>query len=234
MTAPEMLRLSLRECRLILERLVQAAGVPAGLLLSVRDCALYSALLPGPGLVGIAEQLARLRAPPAAPCRIVVEAPRLVIDCGGRHAWLVAETLLDLAIDRLRRGEEAELHAVGIGEAGELRVVTGLAEPHGLEAAAIDANGEMTLRLRPRAANAPSLLDHLRHEGLAASPDIWWPPYHASHAALAPDTLESRRHSGTIRVEADGRIVGRNDEDETDLSMLAPGRPHSEIVPSAS
>ena len=37
---------------------------------------------------------------------------------------------------------------------------------------------------------------------------------------LAPDSFESRRHAGTIRVEADGRIIGRNDEDETDLSLL--------------
>ena len=44
---------------------------------------------------------------------------------------------------------------------------------------------------------------------------------HASHEALAPDSFESRRHAGTIRVEADGRITGRNDEDETDLAMLA-------------
>lgn len=51
---------------------------------------------------------------------------------------------------------------------------------------------------------------------------MWWPLYKASLEALAPDSFESRRHAGTVRVEADGRIVGRVDEDETDLAMLTP------------
>jgi hypothetical protein len=63
-------------------------------------------------------------------------------------------------------------------------------------------------------------LDRLRIEGISVASEIWWPLYHASHEALAPDSFESRRHAGTIRVEADGRIVGRNEEDETDLSLL--------------
>jgi hypothetical protein len=51
-----------------------------------------------------------------------------------------------------------------------------------------------------------------------------------------PDSFESRRHAGTVRVEADGRVVGRNDEDETDLSMLTadPSRLQPNPVSSAS
>jgi len=78
------------------------------------------------------------------------------------------------------------------------------------------------LSVARRPAATPKLIDKMRRDGMSASAEIWWPLYRASHEALAPDSFESRRHAGTIRVEANGRIVGRNDEDETDLAMLAP------------
>ncbi|MFI4994851.1 MAG: hypothetical protein ACHQAQ_03590 [Hyphomicrobiales bacterium] len=236
MTSCAMLQLSLRECLLILERLVQAAGVPPGLLPSVRDCALYSAVLPGPGFGGITGQLALLRGSPAEPLCIQTEQPRLVVDCGGQHAWLVAETLVDLAVDRLRRGGVGEVCSVGVAEPGELRVVAGLAERHRLCATIADEGHGIALRLAPRPAARPTLLDRIRLEGFRAASDTWWPLYRASHDALAPDSFESRRHAGTIRIEADGRIVGRNDEDETDLTMLVsdPARIRSDVVPSVS
>ncbi|HEV2677361.1 MAG TPA: hypothetical protein VGV37_22725 [Aliidongia sp.] len=217
----DLLILSLRETRLILERLVQAAGAPPGLLPSVRDCALYSAILPGDGFAGIAAQLERLGANKPAPLRIVAEQPMMTVDCGNQHAWLVADGLLDLAVDQSRRTGQADVKALHLVAPEELRIVAGLAERYGLEATAAPDGDGVLIRISPRPVARLSLLDKLRFDGVPVSAATWWPLYEASHAALAPDSFESRRHAGTVRVEADGRIVGRPDEDETDLSMLA-------------
>ncbi len=226
MTAADTLVLSLRESRLILERLVQAAGVPPGLLPAVRDCALASAALPGPGFAGIAAQIERLRRSRVQPLTVLAEAPDLVVGAAGQHAWLVADALLDLAVERQRCGGDGAVVAAEVAAPEELRVVAALAERYGLDAEAEAEGARTRLRVHPRPAAAPTLLDHIRRSGIATTGAVWWPLYHASHAALAPDSFESRRHAGTVRVEADGRVVGRNDEDETDLAMLAadPGR----------
>jgi hypothetical protein len=221
MTTPDLLILSLRECRLILERLVQAAGTPPGLLPSVRDAALYSALLPGAGFAAIPAQLDLLRSSRPGPLRLVAEQPILTVDCGHQHAWLVADGLLDLAVDQFRRTGEGDVRAVRLMAPEEMRIVAGQAERYDLEAAAVPNQGGMLIRVSPRPTARLSLLDKIRLDGVRVSPEVWWPLYEASHAALAPDSFESRRHAGTVRVEADGRIVGRPDEDETDLTMLA-------------
>ena len=215
------LRLSLREIRLIVERLVQAAGTPPGLLLSVRDAAVASAVLPIAGFGGLGAEIARLVAVPPRPLRISGDAATTVVDAGGQHAWFVAEAVLDIAIEFFRLHGSASVLVRNLANPSELGVVSALAEKHGLAATVAETGGEIRLTVQQRAADAASLLDRVRRDGVIADPEIWWPLYHASHEALAPDSFESRRHAGTIRVEADGRIVGRNDEDETDLSMLA-------------
>jgi len=236
MMPSDTLILSVRELQLILERLVQAAGTPGGLLPSVRDCAFYSAVLPGPGLSGIAQQIEQLRASGVAPLADVSTDGELTIDCAGQHAWMVAETLLDLAVERFRLTGRGEVLALNLTEPPELRVVSGLAERFGLTALVEPKGNGVQVSLTTRAAAKRSAIDVVRHDGLSAAASSWWPLYQASHDALMPDSFESRRHAGTVRVEADGRVVGRNDEDETDLSMLTadPSRLQPNPVSSAS
>jgi hypothetical protein len=221
---------SLRESRLILERLVQAASVPPGLLPSVRDCALYSAALPGPGFTGMADRIEALRATRPAPLHFVER----IVYCGGQHAWYAAETLLDLAIEQFLTTGRGEVAAVNLTQPGELRVVTGLAEAHGLAASARIEGARALVTVTARPASRQSLLDQIRRQGIPVAPETWWQLYHASHEALAPDSFESRRHAGTVRVEADGRIVGRNDEDETDLAMLAADPSRLRLTPAST
>jgi hypothetical protein len=227
MTASDTIRLTLREIRLILERLVQAAGTPAGLLPSVRDCAVYSVVMPGPGLAGIARQIELLRASRFAPLRMAGELPEPTIDCAGQHAWPVAENLLDLAVEQFRLTGHGRVIAVNVAEPCELRVVAGLAERFDLSAGVETASQTIVLEVAARPVSRRGILDTVRHQGIAVAASSWWPLYQASHDALMPDSYASRRHAGTIRVEADGRIVGRNDEDETDLAMLTPNDPSS-------
>lgn len=236
MMPSDTLILSVRELRLILERLVQAAGTPGGLLHSVRDCAFYSAVLPGPGLAGIAQQIEHLRASRIAPLDDVGSGETLTIDCVGQHAWTVAETLLDLAAERFRLTGKGAVLALNLTEAAELRVVCGLAERFGLTADIEPKGDGVQISVAARPSAMRSTIDMVRRDGFAAAASSWWPLYHASHDALMPDSFESRRHAGTVRVEADGRVIGRNDEDETDLSMLTadPSRLHATPVSSAS
>jgi hypothetical protein len=222
MSPAPLLRLSLRECRLILERLVQAAGAPSGMLHAVRDCALYSAILPGRGLAEMPLRLKALRGSAPAPIRLDEGGGAIIAEAQGQHAWYAAHALIDLAVERFRTRGEGRLIATNLCEPGELRVVAGLAERHGLAAALERSENKWALSVSPRPAAAQTWLERLIHEGFMVPAEIWRPLYEASHEALAPDSFESRRHAGTIRVEADGRIVGRNDEDETDLALLAP------------
>ena len=63
--------------------------------------------------------------------------------------------------------------------------------------------------------------------GLVVNAALWWELYHRSADALAPDSYMSRRHAGPIIVEADGKVIGRQDEDETDFSLLLADAPKS-------
>jgi hypothetical protein len=236
MTTSSLMTVTLRESRLILERLVQAAGVPPGLLPSVRDCALYSAALPGPGFVDLADRIGMLRQTRPAPLQLVAEDPLPTVDGAGQHAWYAAETLLSLAIEQFLRSGRGGVLVRNVAEPGELRVVAGLAEAHGVRAEAVSRGTDMVLCVSRRPAAEQPLLDRIRRQGLPVESATWWRLYHASHEALTPDSFESRRHAGTIRVEADGRVVGRHDEDETDLAMLAadPSRLRISPVSTAS
>lgn len=228
------LRLTLREIRLIIERLVQAAGVPPGLLFAARDAAVISAVLPVAGFANLSAEIAALAASTAKPAKLSEgEDGVLRVDVAGQHPWLVAEALLDLAIEQFRLTGHGEVLARGAVSPREFGIVAGLAEKHGLAASCSETAEGVLLQIRPCSAHATRLLDRIRHKGCTVEAGLWWPLYHASHEALAPDSFESRRHAGTIRVEADGRIVGRNDEDETDLSMLAadPVRLRSASIP---
>lgn len=215
-----MLRLTLREIRLITERLVQAHAAPPGVLASVRDCAMYSAVLPVAGFAGLPNQLSALRAN-AVRSLTLEEDSTAIVDGGGQHAWFAAPTVLDLAIERFRLAGRRDTYVRNVASPDELSVVAGLAEHHGLTASASRTGDGAIVRVAARDHDKATVLDRLRREGILVDAALWWPLYHASHDALLPDSFESRRHAGTIRVEADGRIVGRNDEDETDLAMLA-------------
>lgn len=215
----DVLTISLREARLILERLVQAGGCPPGLLIAAREAALAAALSAPDGFERLEDWLAEFRrSAPAA----IAPPPRgagAVIACGGQHAFYCAQAVLDLAVDADRRGEGVVV-AVDIGAPSAFAGTRVLAEAHRMIATLTPEAGGVRIDLSPAPADAPTRLDLMRRDGAPVPAATWWRLYEASKDALAPDSFESRRHAGTVRVEADGTLVGRNDEDETDLSML--------------
>ncbi len=223
------LQVSLRESRLVLERLMQVTRVEPGLVPSLRDCALYSAALGLGGFPELLRHLDLLRAAKPIGLRILDGADTpppdtLVADCTGQHAWIAAPALVDLCVERHRRGLPGVLVAQNLTEMSELHIAGALAEAHGLSAtvAAEEQDGGTAVRLsvQSRADGHPTVLDTIRRHGIAVEADLWWRLFHLANEALAPDSFTSRRHAGAIMVTADGRVVGRQDEDDTDLSLL--------------
>ncbi|WP_322045681.1 hypothetical protein [Paraburkholderia sp. J67] len=220
----DLITVSLRESRMVLERLMQVARVDEGLVPALRDCALYSTALGADGFIHLTNNLGQLQE--RKPQAVLIDttddaAPR--VRCAGQHAWLVALTLVDLAADALQAGRGASFVVEDVSEAQELCVVTALAQPHGLEAT-LEAHGN-TQRVTFRFAGeqGESTLARIVREGLRVERAYWWTLFHRANDALAPDSYESRRHAGPIIVDAQGRVIGRTDEDETDLSMLYTG-----------
>jgi hypothetical protein len=214
---------SLREMRMVFERLLQVTRIESGLVPALRDCALYSAALGLGGFASLAQTLEAIsKADPRA-----LSLDGLTIDCGGQHAWLAADAALDVATENLRTGGAGIVTVRNAADLGELRVVEALAQRFGLKAIVTIGATAATIAVSP--ATDPSeiaTLDAIRRNGVRVEAALWWTLYHRSADALAPDSYLSRRHAGPIIVEADGKVIGRQDEDETDFSLLladAPG-----------
>nr|WP_249729746.1 hypothetical protein [Chelatococcus sp. YT9] len=232
------MRASLRESRMVLERLMQVVRIDEGLVPSLRDCALYSAALGLGGFPAVSAHLELLRGATPTDVRLISDAP-LTIDGAGQHAWAVAEAVVDLLVAQARSAsavpETGEAWVLNVAEPGELGVVAAIARKHGFTTELHDGEGEAGIRivLRPASADELDPLQRIRLDGLPVARDLWWRLFHRANEALAADTVESRRHAGPIRVEEDGRIIGRQDDDETDFSLLV-GPAASAHAPSAA
>lgn len=224
---PTSMTVSLREMRMVFERLLQVTRIESGIVPALRDCALYSAAL---GLGGFSRLMTTLESiSKAIPKALTLDSSDdLVIDCGGQHAWLAADAALDLAVDNLKTGGSGIVTVRNAAEIDELRVIEALAQRFGLKATVAVSADRAAIAVTP--ATDPkdiALLDRIRRNGVAVDAATWWELYHRSAQALAPDSYLSRRHAGPIIVEADGKVIGRQDEDETDFSLLLADAPKS-------
>ncbi|HLJ72288.1 MAG TPA: hypothetical protein VKU03_13290, partial [Roseiarcus sp.] len=109
--ASDPMRATLRESRMVVERLCQSIGVPDGVLRSVTDCGVYSAALGLSGYPGFERQLALLQRDAAGQMSARQERERIFFDGGGRHAWFAAEPALDLLVSVYRIAGAAEMVA---------------------------------------------------------------------------------------------------------------------------
>lgn len=111
------LRLSLRELRLVTERLLQAQGLALGAVPAVRDVVLHAQAAGLPALEYLAEGLSEADRAGSGRVEIAAEAPgALVVDCLGQSALVVAPALLDLL--QAEPGERVVLWAGRIARAG--------------------------------------------------------------------------------------------------------------------
>ncbi|MDI6025638.1 hypothetical protein QBK99_05395 [Corticibacterium sp. UT-5YL-CI-8] len=212
---------SLRENRLVMERLVQWKGVTPGLIFSVMDCAVFALALDLISHTDIEMHLDQLAAPS---CKVSVSdtEERIVVDAGGRHAWLIAESALDLAIAAYRVGGP-EVIVTNIAESDQLGVVAAIAEKHHLSAVVEQDVDGWRIVVSHENAGHQSALDLIRRKGIEASHKRWFELLALSSNALATDTLVSRTHTGSFIINPDGSVIGRREHEfayDDDISML--------------
>ena len=236
------LHVSVREARLTLDRIFLAAGVPDGMVPSVRDHALASAALHLGGWPMVRDRHAAIGAGDASQVRLAIDDGRPCIDAADTHAWLAGPAILDLCVDAAQRSGRATFHVRNVADPGELAVLVPLCHRHGARVAirpgdrsahaatATKGQGridtptlvlDITMTEPPRTRSEwDPVLDRALHEGLEVDTALWWELHHLSNRALSPDTVESRRHAGPVIVTADGQVIGRPVDDDTDFSLL--------------
>lgn len=218
----EVMHATLRESRMVVERLCQSMGVKDGILRSVTDCGVFSAALGLSGFAGLERQLELLKTIAVENIAVADDGDAIVLDAAGEHAWVVAEPALDLAAAAYRLTGLGAVTIVNTTEPAELGVLRALAEKHHLQAEVEIAGGGCVATLSDRPAGTPTVLDRIVSEGIAVSRELWFRLFHRSHDALAADTVISRTHTGSIIVKPDGTVIGKEDPEfvDMDLSML--------------
>ncbi|ARP94130.1 hypothetical protein [Bordetella genomosp. 13] len=225
------LTLSVREVRLIVDRILLTLDVPSGLVPSLRDTILASQHLGKAGFLGLHDEsrLAALRDSVGrlGQVRCRDEHEVLHLDAAGMHAWLVLPTWCDLLVDAARRRRVLRSRLTNVQEASELAVLAVLAARHGVAVDLSVEDGAAGARVTADTPPADSLaqrdplLWQAIKQGYAVHESAWWPLYHASKRALSPDSVASRRHAGPTLVLDDGTIVGRAPaDDDTDIALL--------------
>lgn len=204
--------MSVRECRLILERLLVAAGLAPGEVPAARD-ALLAAEIHGLGLLEYIH--AQPLTIPPQPVSFDETGTTVSVDGAGRLSALLLPALRDLILERgtvkiLVRNVTAPrllqaLESVPELDSTHIRVNVTSPESATLEAAPGDAAQQQAAR-EQRITNA-------RLNGLTVPGTVWLDLYQRSNAALHTESARTRRHAGHKDVDETGRIVKPMDDD---------------------
>jgi hypothetical protein len=219
--------MSVRECRLILERLLVASGALPGEVPAARD-ALLAAEVHGLGLLQLIHaQPLRL---PSEPVRFDETGPAVVVvDGAGRLSALLIPALRDIILERrtveMRIGNVTApelLQALdSVPELDSSRIsVTVTASSEAIVSSSPADVAETAARLSARSQRVTDA--HLN--GLPVPGVVWLELYQRSNAALLGESAETRSHAGYKDVDETGRIVKQMDDDvdvEFALQQLA-------------
>jgi hypothetical protein len=208
-------------------RILLTCGVSSGAVHAVTECILASECAGHGGFAALLEAYADLRMHAFDRIRLTDVDPRtLEVDGGENHAWILAPTLIDLAVDVARRQGAAYLRVRNLRAAGELAIVPHLARRHGAIAKVTTDESSASLEVSngspPRRPEQwdPLLMQALQ-EGYPVSESLWRNLHALSNGALAPDSVVSRRHAGPVILLDDGTVLGRQpSDDDYDPNML--------------
>ncbi len=216
MSQSETMQLSVREVRMIVERILLASGVPQGFIPDVRDVVMYSHAM---ALGGLSLFQQRFVTTPSLPLsRMNIEGD--TFDGGGNHAWMVAPSAVDFAIASHRNGGGA-LTVRNVRDIAEFRLLEGFAGRYGASAEVTLKDDTAVVQVNGDAGLPDAILEKAFATGMPVPHALWHELYAFSHKALAKDSAVSRRHAGPVMVDAEGRVHGR-DDDDSDFAFLFP------------
>jgi hypothetical protein len=222
----EQINVTLRECRMVLERILLQTRIHPGSIAAVREHILRSELRGLGGFAGLLEQLPELQSAHLTQKFELADRDTLTLNAKRQHAWVVGQPALDLLLSEAALSQGiVELVVHNLTHARELSALHDLALRLGATVTVREGvQGAWVLRCEragvPLGDRTDPLLWGLIRNGLALPATLWWRMYQLSLGALAPDNVVSRRHAGANIVTEDGRIVGRPSDDDTDFSML--------------
>lgn len=178
-----------REIRLVCERLLMVAGVPAGACPAARDFVVDCVDRFG------RDALARLAGTfPGGADRPAWTPPRRIgprrIDAGGRSTLLVGAPVLAGAFAD-GPGDPVTVH--GLADADLLEAGSLWAATLGLGLTVAVEGTDARVEVLPA---APPVPPSLIGTGIEVPAEVWWPLYYASNEALSIDTDLSRLHTG--------------------------------------
>lgn len=271
-TASEPMNLSLREVRMMVDRILLQSRIVSGSQQAVRNAIVGAEAVGLPALQRLDETFETIVSD-MDPVNLTLayrseDGAFLSLDAGGEHAWGVGVALLELGVDAARNTGSAVISVRNIREPGmlaglvaiawgyevDLQVTTGagmavarniagdvVVEPQwqrtdGDYGCAIlilrdrrtaDATG------RPDSALDP-VMQRILTEGFPSTRGLWERLYTRALGALTPDTVSSRRHAGTVMVDASGKVIGRPDDDDTDFSLLSQPQPAATNAPAVA
>lgn len=210
-------RVSLREARLVIGRVVTTMGVPLGNVPAVAEFIICAELTGSAALPYVRCEFAALQKDarrPGLPHRSVPPG-RLVADGAGRAALLLGPDVADLAVAAASRCGADAVEVADLRDPDFLMALTALdGMPGGrlaaqvschegartgsclVTCAAVIPNGNQPAG-RPGAA-LPTCLRRAIDDGIWVGSDLWDWLCEASAAALTPDSPLSRRHTGRL------------------------------------
>ncbi|MFW0774774.1 hypothetical protein ACLRGI_16570 [Paenarthrobacter nitroguajacolicus] len=218
--------MSVRECRLILERLLVASGALPGEVPAARD-ALLAAEVHGLGLLQMIHT--HPLSLPSESVRFDETGPTVVVDGAGRLSALLIPALRDIVLER----RTVEMRIGNVTAPELLQALNSVPELDSSRiSVTVTAGSEAIVRSSPAdvsetaarlAARSQRVTDaHLN--GLPVPGVVWLELYQRSNAALLGESAETRSHAGYKDVDETGRIVKQMDDDvdvEFALQQLA-------------
>lgn len=208
--------MSVRECRLILERLLVVAGTDPGSLAATRDALLDAQILGVPVLASIHEDSSLLAPRPTA-AAVRLDGQRWKVDAHGQYALLTLPTVADLLV----AGAALDGHSEVVLDDGlrseDLAVLTPLLAARSVDVAITAAPEKTVLIARRRPIPDDEALVAARRraqaEGFLIPGTVWLDLYQRSNGALVPESADTRRHAGHQDVDEAGNFIRQMDDD---------------------
>lgn len=222
--------LSVRETRLMVERIMLLTGLPPGAVHAAREMVLAAEGLGLNGLTHLRDAFESLRGMQPTKLKPLNDAELdAQLDAQGEHAWSVGPAALDIAVAAAcATGKPASVLLRNVAHGEFLAALAPLAlrqqaevsvtrEADGFRIAATDKRGQIAAA---DAIGTDRFLADMLKRGFPVERALWADIYELSNRSLTPDSVVSRRHAGPIILDEQGRIIGRTDDDETDFSLL--------------